>query len=80
MGSDTSHAPANIKAEEMDKLYIGQGYDLFWTFNIKSPSVDEYISMVDYSTYCLLVKVVVTLTSCYRDRGTFQHACAAHDC
>lgn len=36
--------------EEMDKLYIGQGHDLFWTFNIKRPSVEEYISMVDYST------------------------------
>lgn len=33
----------------MDKLYVGQGYDLFWTFNIKRPSVEEYISMVDYS-------------------------------
>jgi ophiobolin F synthase len=40
----------NTTEEEMDKLYIGQGYDLFWTFNIKRPSIEEYISMVDYST------------------------------
>lgn len=42
---------ANTMAEEMDKLYIGQGYDLYWTFNTKRPSIEEYISMVDYSTF-----------------------------
>jgi len=31
-------------------MYIGQGYDLFWTFNTQRPSVEKYISMVDYST------------------------------
>ena len=41
----------NTMTEEMDKLYIGQGYDLYWTFNTKRPSIEEYISMVDYSTY-----------------------------
>lgn len=47
---DHDQTRINIWVEEMDKLYIGQGYDLFWTFNIKRPSIEEYISMVDYST------------------------------
>jgi len=34
----------------MDKLYIGQGHDLFWAFNTKRPTIEEYVSMVDYST------------------------------
>ncbi|KUL83818.1 hypothetical protein ZTR_06621 [Talaromyces verruculosus] len=50
-------------AEEMDKLYIGQGYDLFWTFNIKRPSVEEYISMVDYKTGALFNMLVRLMTA-----------------
>lgn len=39
-------------------MYIGQGYDLFWTFNIKRPSVEKYISMVDYKTGSLFNMLV----------------------
>nr|A0A1B4XBK0.1 RecName: Full=Geranylgeranyl diphosphate synthase sdnC; AltName: Full=(2E,6E)-farnesyl diphosphate synthase; AltName: Full=Dimethylallyltranstransferase; AltName: Full=Farnesyl diphosphate synthase; AltName: Full=Farnesyltranstransferase; AltName: Full=Geranylgeranyl pyrophosphate synthase; Short=GGPP synthase; Short=GGPPSase; AltName: Full=Geranyltranstransferase; AltName: Full=Sordarin/hypoxysordarin biosynthesis cluster protein C [Sordaria araneosa]BAV32147.1 geranylgeranyl diphosphate synth len=47
-----------IFIEELDRLYIGQGYDLFWTFNIKRPSVEKYISMVDYKTGSLFNMLV----------------------
>lgn len=47
--STTCSRIASSYKEEMDRLYIGQGHDLFWTFNIERPSVKEYISMVDYS-------------------------------
>lgn len=45
-------------AEEMDRLYVGQGHDLFWTFNTRNPSVEEYISMIDCSM-CLGVGFTV---------------------
>ncbi|KAM7195197.1 Geranylgeranyl diphosphate synthase sdnC [Rhypophila sp. PSN 637] len=48
----------DIFIEELDRLYIGQGYDLFWTFNIKRPSVEKYISMVDYKTGSLFNMLV----------------------
>ncbi|KAK7756059.1 hypothetical protein SLS62_002002 [Diatrype stigma] len=51
-----------VFTEEMDKLYIGQGHDLFWTFNIKRPSVEEYISMVDYKTGALFNMLVRLMT------------------
>ncbi|KAI8631483.1 isoprenoid synthase domain-containing protein [Xylariaceae sp. FL1651] len=53
---------ADIFSEQMDKLYVGQGHDLFWAFNIKLPSVEEYVSMVDYKTgalFNLLVRLMV---------------------
>ncbi|EMR65629.1 putative geranylgeranyl pyrophosphate synthase protein [Eutypa lata UCREL1] len=51
-----------IFTEEMDKLYIGQGYDLYWTFNTKRPSIEEYISMVDYKTGALFKMLVRLMT------------------
>ncbi|KAF3025155.1 hypothetical protein E8E14_014740 [Neopestalotiopsis sp. 37M] len=47
-----------IFVEEMDRLYIGQGYDLYWTFNIKPPTVEDYINMVDYKTGALFNMLV----------------------
>ncbi|KAL7940471.1 isoprenoid synthase domain-containing protein [Trichoderma barbatum] len=54
-----------IFSEEMDKLYIGQGHDLFWTFNTKLPTTEEYISMVDYKTgalFNMLVRLMAAKT------------------
>jgi hypothetical protein len=42
----------------MDRLYIGQGYDLYWTFNIKPPTVEDYINMVDYSMFQITILYV----------------------
>ncbi|KAK8061808.1 hypothetical protein PG994_008174 [Apiospora phragmitis] len=50
-----------IFAEEMDRLYLGQGYDLFWTFNTTRPSIEQYMIMVDYKTgalFSLLVRLM----------------------
>ncbi|KAH8194085.1 hypothetical protein TruAng_011748 [Truncatella angustata] len=47
-------------SEEMEKLYVGQGHDLFWTFNTHRPTVNEYISMVDNKTGALF-KMLVSL-------------------
>ncbi|KAK7991196.1 terpenoid synthase [Apiospora arundinis] len=48
----------DIFVEEMNKLYLGQGHDLFWTFNTTSPSIEEYMSMVDYKTGALFNMLV----------------------
>ncbi|RHZ64856.1 hypothetical protein CDV55_102057 [Aspergillus turcosus] len=39
-----------IFIEEMQQLYVGQSYDLYWTHNILCPSVSEYLKMVDMKT------------------------------
>lgn len=68
------------RAEEMDKLYIGQGHDLFWTFNTKLPTTEEYISMVDYSTCGDFSLNALETNAFYRDGGTIQYACSTDGC
>ncbi|GIK02313.1 hypothetical protein Aspvir_006362 [Aspergillus viridinutans] len=36
-----------IFIEEIQQLYVGQNYDLYWTHNMLCPSVSEYLKMVD---------------------------------
>ncbi|KAI0395376.1 terpenoid synthase [Xylariaceae sp. FL0594] len=41
----------NVVLEEMKNILVGQGVDLFWTHDVvSSPSVDEYLHMVDGKT------------------------------
>ena len=35
--------------EEMRGLFIGQSFDLYWTFNTTCPSMNEYLEMIDKS-------------------------------
>ncbi len=39
-----------IFIEEMQNLYVGQSYDLYWTHNALCPSISEYLEMVDKKT------------------------------
>ena len=39
-----------IFISEMQKLYVGQSYDLYWTHNALCPSISEYLQMVDKKT------------------------------
>lgn len=39
-----------IFIEEMQQLYVGQSYDLYWTHNALCPSVSDYLTMVDKKT------------------------------
>lgn len=39
-----------IFIEEMQQLYVGQSYDLYWTHNAVCPSISEYLNMVDKKT------------------------------
>jgi ophiobolin F synthase len=36
--------------EEVQQLFIGQSYDIYWTHNALCPSVAEYLKMVDQKT------------------------------
>ncbi|KAJ2984086.1 hypothetical protein NQ176_g217 [Zarea fungicola] len=50
-----------IFSEEMENLYVGQAYDLYWTFNSQRPTFKEYIAMVDHKTgalFNMLVKLM----------------------
>ena len=39
-----------IFIEEMQQLYVGQSYDLYWTHNALCPSISEYLKMIDKKT------------------------------
>lgn len=39
-----------IFIEEMQQLYVGQSYDLYWTHNALCPSISEYLKMLDKKT------------------------------
>ena len=40
----------HIYIEEMQQLYVGQSYDLYWTHNAVCPSIAEYLKMIDMKT------------------------------
>ncbi|KAI1258586.1 isoprenoid synthase domain-containing protein [Xylariaceae sp. FL1019] len=61
----------DIFSEQMDKLYVGQGHDLFWAFNTKLPSVEEYLCMVDYKTGALFNMLVKLMEA--KSRTTIIH-------
>lgn len=51
-----------IFIEEMQQLYVGQSYDLYWTHNALCPSISEYLKMVDKKTgglFRLLTRLMV---------------------
>lgn len=46
----------NPAAEETRSLFIGQSFDLYWTFNLACPSVNEYLEMIDKSKSTLEIE------------------------
>ncbi|KAL2830451.1 Ophiobolin F synthase [Aspergillus cavernicola] len=51
MAADLSNPTSlRIFLEEIQQLYIGQSYDLYWTHNALCPSIPEYLKMVDQKT------------------------------
>jgi ophiobolin F synthase len=46
----TSPVCVSICIEEMEQLYVGQSYDLYWTYNVLCPSISNYLKMVDKKT------------------------------
>ncbi|KAJ5159723.1 geranylgeranyl pyrophosphate synthase [Penicillium canariense] len=51
-----------IFVEEVQQLYVGQSYDLYWTHHILCPSISEYLKMVDMKTgglFRLLTRLMI---------------------
>ena len=63
----------------MENLYIGQSYDLFWTFNLTCPSVEEYMKMMDYSKSSVITRACQWLTiGICRNCRLVSHGFQAH--
>ena len=51
-----------IFSEEIQQLYVGQSYDIYWTHNALCPSISEYLKMVDKKTgglFSMLTRLMV---------------------
>lgn len=57
--------------EELENLFVGQSWDLYWKVNLKSPTRSEYLAMIDSKTGAMfrmivrLMQVVSPLYSTY---------------
>ncbi|KAL5340870.1 isoprenoid synthase domain-containing protein [Aspergillus crustosus] len=52
---------SEILLAELEHLYLGQSWDLYWKYNLQCPSLDEYLNMVDNKTgsmFRLLLRLV----------------------
>lgn len=55
-----------IFIEEMQEMYVGQSYDLYWTHSALCPSISEYLKMVDKKTgglFRMLTRLMVAESS-----------------
>ncbi|KAL4876396.1 putative geranylgeranyl diphosphate synthase [Aspergillus karnatakaensis] len=51
---------------ELENLYLGQSWDLYWKYNLQCPRIDDYLNMVDNKTGCmfrLLLRLVQAETT-----------------
>ncbi|KAK2008694.1 geranylgeranyl pyrophosphate synthetase [Colletotrichum eremochloae] len=55
-----------VVIDEMKSLVAGQGLDLFWTFAMCPPTVQEYLEMVDGKTGALFRMISKMLVACQR--------------
>lgn len=61
-----SHFDAHTHAafiEILQRMHVGQGYDLFWSFHSHCPSEQEYLEMVDGKTGAMFELVVTLMES-----------------
>lgn len=55
-----------VLLEELEDLHVGQSWDLYWKYNLKWPTKDEYFSMIDLKTgglFRMLVRMMQTLST-----------------
>ncbi|KAF3070604.1 Ophiobolin F synthase [Daldinia childiae] len=67
----------DIFIEEMHHLFVGQGFDLYWTNEMQCPSVVEYLQMVDGKTGGLfrLLARLMTAESLHVDQAVIDPLC-----
>lgn len=54
-----------VLLEELENLHVGQSWDLYWKYNMKWPTEDEYFSMIDLKTgglFRMLVRMMQALS------------------
>ncbi|KAK8084202.1 hypothetical protein PG997_005473 [Apiospora hydei] len=49
--------------EVLQRMHVGQGYDLYWSFHSQCPSEQEYLEMVDGKTGAMFALVVTLMES-----------------
>ncbi len=49
--------------EILDRMHIGQGYDLHWKFHLICPTEDEYFEMIDQKTGCMFELLLLLMAS-----------------
>ena len=47
-----------ILLKDLERLFIGQSWDLYWSYNLICPSEEEYLSMIDHKTGALFHMLV----------------------
>lgn len=67
----------HIFVEEVQQLYMGQSYDLYWTHNILCPTISEYLKMVDMKTgglFRLLTRLMVAESPAINNTSVSENA------
>nr|A0A2Z6FZ31.1 RecName: Full=Sesterterpene synthase btcA; Short=TS; AltName: Full=Betaestacins biosynthesis cluster protein A; Includes: RecName: Full=Terpene cyclase; Includes: RecName: Full=Geranylgeranyl diphosphate synthase; Short=GGDP synthase; Short=GGS; Includes: RecName: Full=Geranylfarnesyl diphosphate synthase; Short=GFDP synthase [Neocamarosporium betae]BBE36502.1 putative bifunctional terpene synthase [Neocamarosporium betae] len=49
--------------EILQRMHIGQSYDLHWRFHLQCPTEDEYFEMVDAKTGCMFEMLLLLMSS-----------------
>ncbi|KAK7942382.1 geranylgeranyl pyrophosphate synthase [Apiospora aurea] len=49
--------------EVLQRMHVGQGYDMYWSFHSQCPSEQEYLEMVDGKTGAMFALVVTLMES-----------------
>lgn len=47
----------------LNRMHIGQSYDLYWKFHLLCPSEEEYLEMVDQKTGCMFEMLLLLMAS-----------------
>lgn len=59
-----SEAAMDIVTQELEQLFVGQAWDLYWSYNQIVPSENDYLSMIDQKTSGLFRMLVRLMFAC----------------
>ena len=63
----------------MRNLYIGHGFDIYWTYNVECPTIEEHLKMADGSACSPpFIPYHDEILMSDRDRWTLPLALKAH--
>jgi geranylgeranyl pyrophosphate synthase len=65
-----------VLLEELEDLHVGQSWDLYWKYNMKWPTEDEYFSMIDLKTGGLF-RMLVRMMQALSPRSSTEFVCDA---